>query len=551
MQSANNIKTSLFMPEWQRINMGELSEQELFRHFLFLGETGSGKTRSGIMPLCRLALRPQAQRCSALVVDPKGELGDYIEAISGDEGGSRFIRIRPGAAGPVLWQFEQQTLEGRDGDSIMDGIMMFADSYNAQKRTSVDRFWVDGASQLLARLVDIDLALYRHPNGKGVGNIRMFWRHLYGLFDLMNMHSKMPEEEQKSIGVLMKSSSMPRDERKDIGVLIKQLKERRLRAEVLEEMLETFSLCNEQPLGYCRENYLHHFSSLLGASTYYAASNDIKQYLSVFRIETGEHSFNRFWGLVVTFMESYMINEEKVFPPQALYFRQFVFMADSTYSSFQAVFSSLINDFMPPEFFTRISLNPFEMPRERLDVKQILTGGAIVIYEPGSTSAVATCIGKVIKAIFFKALLTPERLDNPTVLPFFYICDEFQRFITHDDESGEQSFLDRCRAYRVGCALATQSLASLRYVFSDTQGNEAIDIIINNTGTKMFFRTTDTSTADTLRQLIPEPVFMDRPHVVRVRPPTTLQPGECYCIAVNGRVGRGQVMLDSFGGVGG
>ncbi len=158
-------------------------------------------------------------------------------------------------------------------------------------------------------------------------------------------------------------------------------------------------------------------------------------------------------------------------------------------------------------------------------------------------TSVSACVGKVLKSCFFKKLIVPERLNNITTRPFFYICDEFQRFITHDEESGEQSFLDRCRAYRVCCALATQSLASLRYAFPHEKGSQAINILITNTGTKLFFRTTDSSTADTLLNLIPEPHRQDRPHVVRVRPPSTLQPGECYYVLVNGTSGRGQVMV--------
>jgi hypothetical protein len=97
--------------------------------------------------------------------------------------------------------------------------------------------------------------------------------------------------------------------------------------------------------------------------------------------------------------------------------------------------------------------------------------------------------------------------------------------------------------YRVCCALATQSLASLRYAFPHEKGSQAINILITNTGTKLFFRTTDSSTADTLLNLIPEPHRQDRPHVVRVLPPSTLQPGECYYVLVNGTSGRGQVMV--------
>ena len=178
-----------------------------------------------------------------------------------------------------------------------------------------------------------------------------------------------------------------------------------------------------------------------------------------------------------------------------------------------------------------------------LATTDVIQAGNIVVYEPGNNTSISIAIGKMLKAGFFKALLIPERLNNPEVWPFFYICDEFQRFITFDDESGEQSFLDRCRAYRVCCGLATQSIASLRYVMPTDAGQYAIRIMLVNTGTKLFFRTTDQDTADSLSTLIPAPTREGKMHVVRVRPPTTLQPGECYYLQVNGRAGRGQILF--------
>lgn len=132
-------------------------------------------------------------------------------------------------------------------------------------------------------------------------------------------------------------------------------------------------------------------------------------------------------------------------------------------------------------------------------------------------------------------------MNNDAVRPFFYICDEFQRFITHDEDSGEQSFLDRCRAYRVCCGLATQSIASLRYSLPSKAGEHAIDVILINTGTKPFFRTTDNDTANSLSGLISAPPQPNKQHVVRVRPLSTLKPGECYYLLVNGKAGRGQI----------
>lgn len=508
--------------EWQAIGLGNVSEQEIYRHFLFLGETGSGKTLSGIMPMCRLAFGQGQPRAAGLVVDPKGELGPYIESVSGEADRDRFIRLNSDNSGPVFWYFENTPITNLCGHSLVEEMMKFADSYTTQKAKSAERFWVDGASQLLASLVNIDLDLYRHRNLKGTQNIRNFWRHLYGLIDWMN---ELPPG-------------------KDLEEIFKRFRNREWDAELLEEKLPGQG--RRCPHSYRPNNYLHHLQGVMTASSYYASGLQISGICAV----VGKGSFlpggtaaNQFWGLFVAFLESYRLDGQLVFDGRAGYFRQFVQMATDTYASLHAVFNSLVNELLSPEFTSRVSLNPFERPDNLLDARQIIEDGRVVIYEPRGTTQVAACIGKVLKAGFFKALLQPERLNNPAVRPFFYLCDEFQRFITHDAESGEQSFLDRCRAYRVCCALATQSLASLEHVFADISGHHAINIILNNTGTKLFFRTTDTGTAASLCDLIPAPVYPGRPHVVRVRPPSTLQPGECYFVAVNGRVGRGQVRL--------
>ena len=66
---------SIAVPEWRSLwPGGRVDLQYLRRHTLILGETGSGKTASGVMPLVNAMLAPQAGLGCALVVDPKREL---------------------------------------------------------------------------------------------------------------------------------------------------------------------------------------------------------------------------------------------------------------------------------------------------------------------------------------------------------------------------------------------------------------------------------------------------------------------------------------------
>src|SRR5579864_6805991 len=109
------------IPGWKELLGPEecMDAADMARHFLITGETGSGKSVSGVMPLLQSILRypedgmyeayskeagdaaePQKQlRPSVLVVDPKQELGDVV---SREARGRRVIRVAYGERGPVL-----------------------------------------------------------------------------------------------------------------------------------------------------------------------------------------------------------------------------------------------------------------------------------------------------------------------------------------------------------------------------------------------------------------------------------------------------------------
>ena len=178
--------------------------------------------------------------------------------------------------------------------------------------------------------------------------------------------------------------------------------------------------------------------------------------------------------------------------------------------------------------------------------------GVMYIYQP-SRHKHDDLIAKACKTLFFEAVLdSPERRKAGRTMPLAgYIADEFQRFITADRVHGEQSFLDVCRSFGAFAVLACQSIASLRYALCEVEGDpvklaSAIDIICNNTGTKMFFRTTDPETSWRVRTL--GPILSDGRSVIDSRPLSTLKPGECYASFPDGRFER--VQIDEYGKAG-
>ena len=64
--------TGLTIPQWEPLYPnGQVPRSSLTRHTLILGESGSGKTVSGILPVLSAIVRNEAPVSCALVIDPK------------------------------------------------------------------------------------------------------------------------------------------------------------------------------------------------------------------------------------------------------------------------------------------------------------------------------------------------------------------------------------------------------------------------------------------------------------------------------------------------
>ncbi|MGC8486223.1 MAG: helicase HerA domain-containing protein, partial [Candidatus Baltobacteraceae bacterium] len=79
------------IPEWEELD-SSFTAQEMSRHFFIVGETGSGKSKSAVIPLLTSCLRFEADspdsRASILLIDPKFELKtivtDFVNARSNE-----------------------------------------------------------------------------------------------------------------------------------------------------------------------------------------------------------------------------------------------------------------------------------------------------------------------------------------------------------------------------------------------------------------------------------------------------------------------------------
>ena len=107
----------LRIPQWSSLFPfhGDVPRALLGRHFLALGETGSGKSVSVVLPMVRAIVQAPPDRVSAsLVIDPKGEMGPMLERLVPE----RLQYLRPAdvglnvMAGP-RWSLDADLAQGR------------------------------------------------------------------------------------------------------------------------------------------------------------------------------------------------------------------------------------------------------------------------------------------------------------------------------------------------------------------------------------------------------------------------------------------------------
>lgn len=622
------------LSEWEALEANQLEPEFMSRHFMILGETGSGKTKSAVMPLLKAILeypKPElyesyVQLCestgeqpdeirdlhaSMLIIDPKLELDDYIHQLDyqmrASEDESQRIRdiisLNLHSASKTVWLFEGQNIRQKTAVGITDQILSISSYTEREKHNTRDPFWGQQATAVISAVLAINHQIYLN---EGLDELRKFWQKVsqkiqdllhnrpsgsatnanefsahYDRFNasldnlqltankiaqfaddktIMDACEQINNHVERMINA---ADDMDRgrsydkilDCSKDVTVFCQQrIKTTNSKFEqslliefpALAKRTQTLGeiLINWKPktatqgtrsgrqdihIAYDRDNYLQPIFTLFNISSFLHRDNTAPP-----RDEALE--------AFVAICREYGIQNNDVLRMESL-----IYLADRTYTSIIGVVNNILQEMTDPALAGFLSLNPYEAPSPEnwLSIKSVLDTGDCVIYTPTDDDELSNLVGRTLKMKFFELSLKRRVRKRP----FAYICDEFQRYITSDPVSGEQSFLDRCRAYRGICVLASQSLASLRYRLGTESSSigqpthASLDVLLNNTGNKLFFRNTDTTTQSKLQQLLPASNIKDKLHIVQVRPISTLQPGECYYLMSTGRYGRGQIQL--------
>ena len=471
----------LTIPQWEPLYPnGQVPRSSLTRHTLILGESGSGKTVSGILPVLSAIVRNEAPVSCALVIDPKHELLPAIRSMAGP--GVRVRLLQP----------------GEDSLDLMAGPRSVAEDIDAGR-------WMTAARKMLARASSFAPSGACVLAGKAASSARnSFW-----------------EIEGAAYAQAVLAFSL----------LISQ-------KEGWERLLPTVQEGSEQ--GHRLASF-GRFAGLPGGRGGSPPINALaagKRALGDFFAATGAAEF----VLDVACGEDE--SDEAGDLRRAIRYTDQIRVAEQHYAGMLAEARRCFYQFAE-DAPARSLLFGVEAAVPTVDFSAAVDaegGPTIFVLQPEDNGG-DTMIAKAIKGAFFEAVLnSPARRERGADMPLaFYIADEFHRFITSDETHGEQSFFDRARSYGAGCVVATQAVSSVVHSLSvarEPAVATATRLLLTNTASKLFFRSTEQETRNLLDSICPG---TGPNRVTGLRPPSTLRPGECYASLPDGRFERRQL----------
>ena len=635
----------LDIPEWASLYQGgRVPRAGLCRHTLVLGETGSGKTVSGVLPVVGAVMAPDNRTVGcALIIDPKREIKSYVARLRHDDITVHDIDLETGRQRPVLNLMAGEALSvdsDLDHDRFLEAarkILIRSASLSPASPAKVlaglpgsrdDGYWESEGSRLAMTITALVLLIIKHRAA------------IYGDKDTQGLVLLADEAVQ---GMLLEAGaaagvvdrydsvvSLVKDTHQNIADAtdefitvnrIRKAAEKRGTGEVdqlaasvqryhdavldiTRQFVEAF--CNTELYGtspsYRREvkPHLDRLRTILSSmpgegdvakvtkhnrtllrNTLKKAHRAAARILPEKAIRPAPNILT-LANRIMTMWFGVNVNKSKVHPSEQVtgFLKQHIKVgdADEIYRQVEQSWAPMAKvpdriSYLCIMGFTRTALAPYAdatpahtlyfgcEPYFRSVVKygrreavpvdfsaavEAEQARTVYVFQPRLDGNEAL-LARALKATWFEAILSSrKRMQHGNRMPLAaYIADEFHRFITSDKVHGEQSFLDTCRSFGVCCVLACQSVSSMEHALEEEgdswlKNKAALEILLNNTANKLFFRSTDQALQAFLDRLCP-PAHGFGP-LTQVRPPSTLRPGECYASLSDGRFERRQLL---------
>lgn len=523
----------LNVPEWRSLYPdGLVEEAQLRRHVLILGESGSGKTASGVLPLAAALARTPRRLACALVIDPKRELlgrlrqaaapGVAVRALDADAmRGFRLMGAQEAglredmAAGRVLTAATKMLVRCSEL-APNEALATLA----GRPATGSDSYWPREGGRLAATVLALALTLMRRrpdPEAEDAEDMAVLeW------FDAL-------EEDRRNLADVLGGDDAPDPPERDEWCL--PWDSRKIERRFHEA-------CAPGADGSPGLNAVAAAGWLLGEAFLpdgiEAADRDL---FSVPGTQLAK-DVGRQPGLT---------DEERDAVRRASEACSLATESSSPqYMGLAGYAAAALADFAAPAVARSLRFgvepgagaDPLDLPR-LVDGKG---GPTVLVHQPDGQGALAA---RALKAAFFEAVLDSlaRRGCGPDMPLAAYVADEFHRFVTASAKHGEQSFLDACRSFGCFCVLACQGVSSIRHALSESgagdTGWHAVEVLLTNTATKLFFRTSEGASLDRIDRL--SPLAANGMGLSRMRPPAEMAPGECYAALADGRFERRQL----------
>ena len=486
--AAQTDDPGLAIPQWEPLYpKGQVPRYALTRHTLILGESGSGKTVSGVLPVLSAIVQDASPVSSCLVVDPKFELYPAIKRMAGP--GVQVRLLRPGV----------------DSLDLMAGPRSVSDDIAAGR-------WMTAARKMLARASGFAPSGACVLAGKAASSPTLaFW-----------------EEEGAAYAQAALALSLLITQRGVWSGLMDTIPENSLYWHQLAAFGRRVGLIgssreappiNALAVAKCALDDL--FDDEGAAQTFLDLASDEDE------------------GSEVSDLRREIRHKDKTRACD----RQYAGVLTEARRCFQA-----FSQGAPAKSL----LFGAEGGRASVDFSAAVDAedGRIYVLQPENSGEDAL-FAKAVKGAFFEAVLnSPARRERGADMPLvLYVADEFHRFVTSDSDHGEQSFFDRARSFGCGAVVATQGVSGLIHslnIAREPSVGTAVKMLLTNTGSKLFFRTTEHETRGLLDSIGPG---AGPNRVTTLRPPSTLRPGECYASLPDGRFERRQLKQLDLSGV--